>query len=51
MKTEVINNIKVEYDPEIMYQQVVDTVYEEIQLWKRKRKQLARISSPQKAMK
>lgn len=41
--TEIINNVKVEYDPEIVYQQVVDTVYEEIQLWEKRRKQLARI--------
>ena len=40
---EVINNVKVEYDPEIAYQQVVDTVHEEIQLWEKKKKRLTRI--------
>ena len=41
--TEIINKVKVEYGPEIAYEQVVDIVHEEIQLWEEKGKQLSRI--------
>ena len=41
--TEIINKVKVEYGPEIAYEQAVDIVHEEIQLWEEKGKELSRI--------
>ena len=41
--TEIINKVKVEYGPEIAYEQVVDIVHEEIQLWEKQKKRLTRI--------